>query len=76
LNYIYESNLQKKTGGSTKRMGNLSSAFKKADIHWEQKLKCRLEIWQKTQTRITVFLQYVFAPTAQKKGIKISHQRT
>jgi len=24
------------TGGSTKRMGNLSSAFEKADSQWEQ----------------------------------------
>jgi hypothetical protein len=27
------------TGGSTKRMGNLSSAFEKADRHWEQIFK-------------------------------------
>jgi hypothetical protein len=29
-------------------MGNLSSAFEKADSPWEQTFKCRLESWQKT----------------------------
>jgi hypothetical protein len=36
------------TGGSSTRMGNLSSAFEKADSQWEQMFKCRLERWQQT----------------------------
>ncbi len=32
------------TGSFTTRMGNLSSAFEKADSQWKQIFKCRLEI--------------------------------
>ncbi len=44
--------LQWSTGGSVKRMGNLSSAFEKANSQWEQTFKCRLESWQRTPINI------------------------
>ncbi len=40
------------TGGSTKRMGNLSSAFEKAFSQREQIFKCRLVSWQRTPVNI------------------------
>jgi hypothetical protein len=58
LNSIFECNLQQHW---RHRMGNFSSAFKKADSQWEQILKCRLEILQKTGTSITYFSN-MFSP--------------
>ncbi len=40
------------TGGSTKRTGNLSSAFEKADSQCELTFKCRLESWELTPKNI------------------------
>jgi hypothetical protein len=45
------------TGGSTKRMGNLSSAFEKADSQWKQIFKFLLEL--AANTNKNNFSQYV-----------------
>ncbi len=65
---IYLSVIYNNTGGSTKRLRNLSSAFEKADSQWGQ--KCRSESWQKKLQQVLFLQNHV------EKGTKISHQIT
>jgi hypothetical protein len=59
-----------KTGDFTTRIGNLSSAFKKAENQWKQKFKCRLEIWQKIQR--SIISPICFPPYHKEKKYLIS----
>jgi hypothetical protein len=61
-------------GGFTKRMGNLNSAFKKADSQWEQIFICRLESWQRTP--INIISLVCFTLTAWEMVMTTSHQKS
>ncbi len=67
------SNFVKHIGGSLKRIGNLSSAFKKADSQREQSFKCHLESWQGTP--INIISPSVFHLYSVGMSMATSHQR-